>query len=250
MYEPAVEAASVEVLVARTNAGVLGFGTDADMRSTFDSYGITNFDLHTIEVKRLRYESGERGLLREALTRAIARNRGLKSVHRGHTDLLVPLDLRDNRWSWLKQEVGLLSGKLTGYPQLQWSEGLGLRLEWADDRLWLLVEPRQCLKESMMRTVLLLLTSRARGRSAVITANLMILLPIGPSNSQVTAAIYAVSGSSDGVDGVFRLSADTAYSRRVWCMSSEIARMFAFPSPSLRFIPRGNPIGTSILCSA
>jgi len=33
----AVESAEVDILVARTNAGVLGFGTDADMRSTFDA---------------------------------------------------------------------------------------------------------------------------------------------------------------------------------------------------------------------
>ncbi len=97
--------------MARTNAGVLGFGTDADMRSTFDGYGITDFDLHTIEIRRLRYESGERGLLREALTRAIARNRNLKSIRHGHTDLLVPSDIRDGRWSWLKQQVGALTGK-------------------------------------------------------------------------------------------------------------------------------------------
>jgi hypothetical protein len=55
----AVESAKVDVLVARTNAGVLGFGTDGDIRSTFDGYGITEFDLHTIEIRRLRYESGE-----------------------------------------------------------------------------------------------------------------------------------------------------------------------------------------------
>ena len=35
----------------RTKAGVLGFGTDADMRSAFDAYGMTDFDLHTIEIE-------------------------------------------------------------------------------------------------------------------------------------------------------------------------------------------------------
>ena len=57
----AIEAAGVDVLATRTKAGVLGFGTDADMRLTFDAYDITDFDLHTIECKRLRHDSGERG---------------------------------------------------------------------------------------------------------------------------------------------------------------------------------------------
>ena len=58
----AVEQAGVNVLVARTRAGVLAFGADADVRAAFEAHGITDFDLHTIETKRLRYDSGERGL--------------------------------------------------------------------------------------------------------------------------------------------------------------------------------------------
>ena len=56
---------------------MLAFGADADVRAAFEAHGITEFDLHTIETKRLRYESGERGLLRDALTQAIARQRSL-----------------------------------------------------------------------------------------------------------------------------------------------------------------------------
>src|SRR5207249_2747224 len=47
----AVEKAGVDVLVARTKAGVLAFGRDADVRTAFDAHGITEFDLHTIENK-------------------------------------------------------------------------------------------------------------------------------------------------------------------------------------------------------
>ena len=39
------------MLATRTKAGVLAFGTDADMRSAFDAYGITDFDLHPIETR-------------------------------------------------------------------------------------------------------------------------------------------------------------------------------------------------------
>jgi hypothetical protein len=85
----AVERASVDVLVARTSAGVLAFGADADVRAAFEPHGITDFVLHTIEPRRMRYDSGERGLLRAALTRAIARHRGLNAIRRR-----IPICLR------------------------------------------------------------------------------------------------------------------------------------------------------------
>jgi hypothetical protein len=76
----AVEKVGVEVLVARTRAGVLAFGADADVRKALVCHKITEFDLHTIEARRLRYESAERGLLREALTRAVIRGRRVEAI--------------------------------------------------------------------------------------------------------------------------------------------------------------------------
>ena len=67
----AIQMAAVDVLAARTRAGVLAFGSDSDIRRAFACHAITEFDVHTIEARRLRYDSGERGLLREAMTRAI-----------------------------------------------------------------------------------------------------------------------------------------------------------------------------------
>jgi hypothetical protein len=60
---------------------VLAYGSDADVRAAFSDFNITDFDLHTIDVPRLRYESAERGLLREALTRALARARHMDVVY-------------------------------------------------------------------------------------------------------------------------------------------------------------------------
>jgi hypothetical protein len=105
----AVESAKVDILVARTRVGVLAFGADGDVRSAFNAYGITDFDLHTIETKRLRYESGERGLLRDALTRAILCHRGLKIIRRGSTDLLAPSDPQNIAWEILRKQVGVYS---------------------------------------------------------------------------------------------------------------------------------------------
>lgn len=72
MHE-AVERAGVDLIVARRQQGVLAFGSDADLRAAFGPHSITAFDLHTIETKRLRYDSAERGLLREALTHSLAK---------------------------------------------------------------------------------------------------------------------------------------------------------------------------------
>lgn len=210
----AIEAAKVDVLVARTRAGVLAFGTDADMRSVFDSFGITDFDLHTIEIRRLRYDSGERGLLREALTRSIARHRGLSSVRRGITDLLVPSDPGNAMWAELKAQVGALTGTVKGFPELKWHEGLGTRLEWANERLWLLVEPR---------TVFEGISDGNRGVAADFARERTVrrynrqlneLIAFWAKQLAGDGGDMRALGIGDGVDAVFRLSADTAFSRR------------------------------------
>ena len=97
----AVGLAGVDLPVARVRAGVLIYGTDADVRKALSPHGITEFDLHTIETKRLRYDSGERGLMREALTHAICRERKLTSIRRSSSDLLIPVNVQD--------EIGKLS---------------------------------------------------------------------------------------------------------------------------------------------
>ncbi|WP_145714337.1 hypothetical protein [Mesorhizobium tianshanense] len=62
----AIEAAEVAILATRTQAGVLAFGAENDVRIAFSDNTIEEFDLHTIEVRRLRYDGQERGLLRQA----------------------------------------------------------------------------------------------------------------------------------------------------------------------------------------
>lgn len=210
----AVGRAGVDVLIARTRAGVLAFGRDVDVRSAFESHGITDFDLHTIETKRLRYESGERGLLRDALTRAIVRHRRLDVIRRRSTDLLAPADPQDASWAPLRRLVNTLNGKIPGYPELRWREGVATRLDWADDRLWLLIEPR------------IVFDGRTDSNKAA-AADFARERTIRRYNRQLNDLIgfWAVLlagdggdlravGIGDGVDAVFRLSSDTAISRR------------------------------------
>ena len=138
----AADKAGVDILTARTSAGVLAFGSDADVRKAYEPFGITEFDLHTIEERRLRYDSGERGLLRDALSRALAREFEMDLARRRSGDLLAPKDPANARWQGLLRIARGLTGKVQGHPELSWREGVAVRLEWANDRLWLLVDSR------------------------------------------------------------------------------------------------------------
>ena len=207
----AVEQAGVDVLVARTRAGVLAFGADADVRAAFEAHGITEFDLHTIETKRLRYESGERGLLRDALTHAIVRQRSLDVIRRRSTDLLAPANPQDASWAPLRRLVGTLSGTMTGHAELRWREGVGTRLDWADDRLWLLFEPL---------TVFDGITDDNKGAAARERAvkrynrQLNELIAFWAGMLAGDGGDLRALGVGDGVDATFRLSSDTGFSRR------------------------------------
>ena len=138
----AIRAAAVPVLATRTRAGVLAFGADEDVRRAFGPFAIQDFDLHPIEVRRLRYDSQERGLLRQALSQALARERALSVNRRRAKDLLVPEAPNDDRWTPLRKLVGSIAGTVPKQPELGWQEGIALSLEWADERLWLVLEPR------------------------------------------------------------------------------------------------------------
>lgn len=210
----AVEASGVDILVARTKAGVLGFGSDRDMHLAFDRYEIRQFGLHTIETKRLRYDSGERGLLRKALTRAFTRQRVVSALSRQSSDLLFPTDSDASIWHPLQRLVNSLSGPVPGFPGLRWFEGLGVRLEWADDRLWLLFEPRTVF-EGITGENKAAAADFARERTVRrYNRSLNDLIAFWAAYLSENGAELRALGISDGVDAVFRLGTDTAYSRR------------------------------------
>lgn len=210
----AAERAGVNLLVARTRVGVLTFGADAEVRAAFGSYNITDFDLHTIDSKRLRYDSGERGLLRNALTRAIKRQFKLDVIHRRSTDLLAPSNPKDAIWAPLSKLVGSLNGAVSGLPDLLWREGVGIRLDWADDRLWLLIEPRIVFEG---------ITAENKAAAADFGRERVVRRYNKQLNDLVSfwANLLAGGGNDlralgigDGVDAVFRLSHITGFSRR------------------------------------
>lgn len=210
----AVERAGVDILATRTRAGVLAFGSDADVRSAFAPYDITDFDLHTIEARRLEYESGERGLLRDALTRAIARHRALVVIRKRSVDLLAPADSQEDIWKPLVRLVGSLSGKVPGCPELLWHEGVATRMDWVDGRLWLLIEPR-IVFDGMTYTNKASATDFSRERTIKrYNRSLNDLIGFWASLLADESADLRAITIGDGVDAVFRLSSTTAFSRR------------------------------------
>jgi hypothetical protein len=209
----AIETAGVDVLGARTRAGVLAFGADADVRKAFAGHAITEFDLHTIEVRRLRYDSAERGLLREAMTRAIVRCRGVAAMHRRSADLLSPADPSAADWAELGRLVGPLAGYVPDHPGLRWREGFSTRLDWADDRLWLLIDPCTVF-DGIEEANKAAAADFARERTVRrYNRQLNELLAFWATHLAGDAELRAF-GIGDGIDAVFRVSPATAFSRR------------------------------------
>ncbi len=211
----AVEMAGVDVLATRTKKGVLAFGSDADVRKAFGPHGIKEFDLHPIELRRLRYESQERGLLRQALSHALAREHGMTLDRRRSKDLLAPAVPADARWAPLKKLVGSLAGTVPKHPELGWQEGVAIRLDWADDRLWLLFEPR---------TIFLGMTDENRAVATDFARERTVRRYNRALNDMISFWADLMSGSgaelralgaSAGVDAVFKLGLSTAFSKRV-----------------------------------
>ena len=208
----AVQNAGVDVLAVRSRTGILAFGADVDLRNAFGSHDIKEFDLHALDIKRQRYESTERGLLNEALNRAISRHRGLNLVDRRR---FIPADAEDASWTRLRRLVGPLTGIIKGNLELRWHEGLTVRLDWADDRLWLLVEPL---------TVFEGITDENKAVAADFARERTISRYNSVLNDLIDFWAYHLSqdenemqalNTSHGVDATFRISPVTCFSKRI-----------------------------------
>jgi SIR2-like domain len=225
----AVKAADVgeTVLVTRTRAGVLAFGEDAALRSALVSHPVTRTDLHPIDASRLGWDSGEHGLLAEALTHALARERPLLVRRRRHQWVLVtdPKQQQHDAIAPVRAVTRSLVGTLpTGSGH--WAEAVALRLDWRLDRLWLLVEPIIWLTRSDgprpakdMDFVRERRAKRYNQQSDELLAAWIGVLLGGESLRRVTAF-----GGVDGVDAAFVISETTAFSRRATAISAQRSR--------------------------
>ena len=211
----AVVAAGVDVLAARAHAGVLAFGSDAAVRTAFEPFSVEKFDLYTLTSRRLVYESSERGLLRDAMARALERDRGLMVVRWSASHLLAPMDPTDSQWARLKKLAGgQVSGTVPGQSELTWREGVGVRLEWASGRLWLVFEPRivySGVTEATKATAADFSRERTVRRYNRVLHDLIAFWADHLAGGQQPVRAF---GIGDGVDAAFTLGGATAFSHR------------------------------------
>jgi NAD-dependent SIR2 family protein deacetylase len=206
------------ILGVRTQKGVLAFGSDAEIRKTFSPYHIMDFDCYNIELRRLRFESAEFGLLRDAFARALQVNRPF-IVERLHSEHILRIDFTRasvTELALLKDCTGELTGKIPKIS-VEWSEALRAKLDYQLNRLWLLFEPMIYIgniADTAQRHVASdfarerLATRYNRQWNALIEAWLVLIM-----NGQQEIQLRAFS-IEDGIDASFMLSRITAFSRR------------------------------------
>lgn len=205
----AIERAGVDVIATRTGIGVLGFGSDADFRKALGNHAISEFDLASFETRRLRYDSHERGLLRDALVRALSRAKGLEVRRRRNADLLAPKDPADDRWRALREIVGRADGTIAKYPEISWREGVSVRLEWADEKLWLLLDPAIVFEGTTDETKAV--TADFARERTVKRYNRDLDKLISFWASLLAGEDMPILGIGDGIDGRFSVASSTAY---------------------------------------
>jgi NAD-dependent SIR2 family protein deacetylase len=207
----AVTAAQAPLVVTRTRLGILGFGSDDVFRNVFGPFGITDFDIASLEVRRMRYDSHERGLMREALILALSSAKGLDRVRQRNADLLAPTNPHEESWGKLAEIVGRVEGSIRDHPEIRWREGVSVRLDWADERLWLLIDPR-------------IVFDGVTPETKAITADFARERTVKRYNREIDRLIHfwtrRLAGQGlralkvgDGIDASFTLDRDTAFAR-------------------------------------
>jgi hypothetical protein len=138
----AIDRIGAPIIATRRKAGVLAFGSDAEVRRVFEEFNITEFDFYSLEPRRLAYESAERGLLLEALARAICRMRPLKAERKGSSHFLTIEPGQENNPALapLRGLTQSLAGKVPD-TDLAWREAAKIRIERQLGRSWMLVLP-------------------------------------------------------------------------------------------------------------
>ena len=214
----AVSSTGANIIASRRNVGVIAFGSDVEVRKALANFKIIEFDIHSIQVSRLRWESAELGILYDAFTRALARSCPI-IVERVSSDYLVVADHKrasDPAFSQLRSAANSLTGKV---PQtgLTWAEALWIRLEYRLGRLWLLMEPTVWVErtndDGMFLKTREFIRNRLAGRfnvqwNRVIEGWTRVF--VGNAEEREIRAF----GIADGVDAAFTISSVTAFSRR------------------------------------
>ncbi len=129
-------------LAVRSQVGVLAFGPDDELRKVFTPFDIQTFDIHSLTMEQLNHPGAQLGLLYDSIVRALVRDLPLRAVRRGSQHFLMVAGKREMepRLKPLVETTQRVFGKI---PQttFSWAEAVAVRIEHANDRLWLLLEP-------------------------------------------------------------------------------------------------------------
>ena len=136
-------------------------------------------------------------------------------LHRRRTnDFLVPQTPADPKWVPLGKLVGGIAGTIPEHPEMAWQEGVATRLDWADRRLWVLLEPRIWFVG---------VTEENRAVAADFGRERIVRRYNRPLNDLISFWTDILSNGgkelralhvSSGVDAVFKLGTATAFSWR------------------------------------
>lgn len=130
------------LIASRIKKGVIAFGDDVEIKRVFSGNNIRKLDTHGILDDRLRFESGERTLIRDALFGALGKHCGL-DTHRRGARTFFRSDMGNFNFGRekLQKATGGLGGTLTN-GNIVWAEACEVRLDFKLDGLWLLIDPR------------------------------------------------------------------------------------------------------------
>jgi hypothetical protein len=229
----AIRAASADVVGLRREVGVIAFGSDEQIRAAFKPFGITEFDLHPIDISRLEFECAEHGLLNDCLAKAFCRERKLQARPTRHgwklyinSALPVSADFQK-----LKTAVGGLSGTVTG-TRVKWAEAVLIKIERRLSQTWLVFEPsieldrdgdqgrdfetvpRTLEEENEWANAREFVRERSARRYNHVLANLIegwLDIFLGTENQSATVRTF---GIGDGIDASFSLLRTTGFSNR------------------------------------
>ncbi len=115
----ALQAAGARAVAARRSTGVVAFGYDEDLKAALGPYGITSWTTGSITADRLRRDgSGDLGLLYDAVTGALARERPVAARRSGRAHYLIadPGRAADPAFAPLRQALTRLAGRRPDVP--------------------------------------------------------------------------------------------------------------------------------------
>ncbi len=215
----AIKSAEVDIVASRSEHGVLAFGRDVDIRKAFGPFDIKDFNTHPLSANRLVRETGERGLVREALFRAVGQMSGLRLRRRGRATVLLPNPDKVGASVFNSESarpVDRVSGAVPG-TSVPWSEACRLRMDYRLEQTWLLLEPmietelpEDTPEDVVEATREFVRERRARRHNRMANALLdgWISLIFGNEKSVLCRAF----GIGDGVDAEFELLRTSAFS--------------------------------------